>query len=140
SIVTSDGVTIATSTLSSNPNDSFKYQRKYPFGPEYASVTGYDTIFGSTGIEAAENSLLSGNDSALDVRKIVDLVTGKTTKGATVELTINSKAQTAAYDALKSLGKPGAAVAIDPKTGAILAMASYPSHDPNVPPIHDGTE
>ncbi len=140
SIVTSDGVTIATSTLSSNPNDSIKYQRKYPFGPEYASVTGYDTIFGSTGIEAAENSLLSGNDSALDVRKIIDLITGKTTKGATVQLTINSKAQTAAYEALKALGKPGGVVAIDPRNGQILALASYPSFDPNVLAIHDGAK
>jgi len=140
SIVTSDGVTIATSTLSSNPNDSIKYQRKYPFGPEYASVTGYDTIFGSTGIEAAENSLLSGNDSALDVRKIIDLITGKTTNGATVQLTINSKAQTAAYEALKALGKPGGVVAIDPRNGQILALASYPSFDPNVLAIHDGAK
>jgi peptidoglycan glycosyltransferase len=140
SIVTSDGVTIATSTLSSNPNDSIKYQRKYPFGPEYASVTGYDTIFGSTGIEAAENSLLSGNDSALDVRKIIDLITGKTTKGATVQLTINSKAQTAAYEALKALGKPGGVVAIDPRNGQILALASYPSFDPNLLAIHDGAK
>jgi penicillin-binding protein A len=140
SIVTSDGVTIATSTLSSNSNDSIKYQRKYPLGPEYASVTGYDTIFGSTGIEAAQNSLLSGNDSALDVRKIIDLITGKTTKGATVQVTINSKAQTAAYNALKALGKPGGVVALDPRTGAILALASYPTFDPNVLAIHDGAK
>ena len=140
SIVTSDGVTIATSTLSSNSNDSIKYQRKYPLGPEYASVTGYDTIFGSTGIEAAQNSLLSGNDSALDVRKIIDLITGKTTKGATVQVTINSKAQAAAYNALKALGKPGGVVALDPRTGAILALASYPTFDPNVLAIHDGAK
>jgi penicillin-binding protein A len=140
SIVTSDGVTIATSTLSSNPNDSIKYQRKYAHGPEYASVTGYDTIFGSSGIESAENSLLSGNDSALDVRKIIDLITGKTTKGATVQLTINSKAQNAAYDALKALGKPGGVVAIDPRNGQILALASYPSFDPNDLAIHDGVK
>jgi penicillin-binding protein A len=140
SIVTSDGVTIATSTLSRNPNDSIKYQRKYPLGPEYASVTGYDTIFGSTGIEAAQNSLLSGNDSALDVRKIIDLITGKTTKGATVQVTINSKAQAAAYAALKALGKPGGVVALDPRSGAILALASYPSFDPNVLAIHDGAK
>ncbi len=107
SIVTSDGVTIAASKLSSNANDSIKYQRYYPYGPEYAPVTGYDTLFSQTGIEAAENSLLSGNDSALDVRKIIDLITGKTTKGATVEVTINSKAQAAAYNALAALGKPG---------------------------------
>jgi len=140
SIVTSDGVTIATSTLSSNSNDSIKYQRKYPLGPEYASVTGYDTIFGRTGIESAQNSLLSGNDSALDVRKIIDLITGKTTKGATVQVTINSKAQAAAYNALKALGKPGGVVALDPRTGAILALASYPSFDPNMLAIHDGVK
>jgi penicillin-binding protein A len=139
-IVTSDGVTVATSALSSSPNDSIKYQRKYPHGPEYSSVTGAETIFSNSGIEATENSLLSGNDSALDVRKIIDLITGKTTKGATVELTVNSKAQTAAYDALKALGKPGAVVALDPKTGAILAMASYPSYDPNELAVHDGTK
>jgi len=140
SIVTSDGVTIAASKLSSNSNDSIKYQRYYPMGPAYAPVTGYDTIYSQTGIEAAKNSLLSGNDSSLDVRKVIDLITGKTTKGATVELTINAKAQEAAYNALKALGKPGAVVALNPKTGAILAMATYPSFNPNVLAIHDGAK
>jgi peptidoglycan glycosyltransferase len=140
SIVTSDGVTIAYSKLSTNPNDSIKYQRTYPKGPEYAPLTGYDTLYSQTGIEAAENSLLSGNDSALDVRKVIDLITGKTTKGATVEVTINSKAQDAAWNALQTLGKPGAVVALNPKTGAILAMASYPSFDPNQLAVHDGAQ
>jgi penicillin-binding protein A len=140
SIVTSDGVTIAATKLSTNPNDSFKYQRYYPLGPEYAPVTGYNTIYSQTGIEAAENSLLSGNDSALDVRKVIDLITGKTTKGATVEVTVNSQAQAAAYGALVALGKPGGVVALDPKTGKILALATYPSFDPNVLATHNGTK
>jgi penicillin-binding protein A len=140
SIVSADGVTIAASKLSSNSNDSIKYQRYYPFGPDYAPVTGYYTLFSQTGIEAAKNSLLSGNDSALDVRKIIDLITGKTTKGATVQVTINSQAQTAAYNALKALGKPGGVVALDPKTGKILALATYPSFDPNVLAVHDGKQ
>jgi penicillin-binding protein A len=140
SIVTSDGKTIAASKLSSNSNDSIKYQRYYPYGPEYAPVTGYYTLFSQTGIEAAENSLLSGNDSALDVRKIIDLITGKTTKGATVQVTVNSAAQAAAYSELKALGKPGGAVALDPKTGKILALATYPSFDPNVLAVHDSKQ
>jgi penicillin-binding protein A len=139
SIVTSDGVTIAASRPSGG-NDVIKYTRYYPKGAAYAPVTGYDTIYSETGIEKAENSLLSGNDSALTVRKFIDLITGKTTKGATVQVTINSKAQAAAYDALKSLGKPGGVVALNPKTGAILAMASYPSFDPNVLAIHNGAK
>jgi penicillin-binding protein A len=139
SIVTSDGVTIAASRPSGS-NDVIKYTRYYPKGAAYAPVTGYDTIYSETGIEKAENSLLSGNDSALTVRKFIDLITGKTTKGATVQVTINSKAQAAAYDALKALGKPGGVVALNPKTGAILAMASYPSFDPNVLAIHNGTK
>jgi penicillin-binding protein A len=138
SIVTSDDVTIAVSRPSGG-KDVIKYKRSYPQGPVYAPVTGYDTIFSQTGIESAENSLLSGNDSALDVRKVIDLITGKTTKGATVKVTINSKAQAAAYDALRQGGKPGGVVAINPKTGAILAMATYPSFDPNVLAVHDGT-
>ena len=137
SIVTSDGVTIAASKPSSG---AIKYQRYYPLGPVYAPVTGYDTLYSQTGVEAAENSLLSGNDSSLDVRKVIDLITGKTTKGATVEVTINSKAQEAAYSALAALGKPGGVVALNPKTGAILAMASYPSFNPALLAVHDGTQ
>jgi penicillin-binding protein A len=140
SIVTSDGVTIAASTPSSGSSDGIKYQRNYPHGVTYAPVTGYDTLYSQTGVESAENSLLSGNDSALDVRKAIDLITGKTTKGANVEVTINSAAQTAAYDALAALGKPGGVVALNPKTGAILAMATYPSYDPNLLATHDGNQ
>jgi peptidoglycan glycosyltransferase len=136
-IVTSDGVTVATSKPSS---DVYKYKRAYPHGPVYAPVTGYDTLYSQTGVEKAENSLLSGNDSALTVRNVIDLLTGKQRKGANVTLTINSKAQAAAYEALARLGKPGGVVAMDPKTGRILALASYPSYDPNVLTTHNGTQ
>jgi penicillin-binding protein A len=139
SILTSDGVTIAESTPSS---DIYKYQRKYPYGPEYAPVTGYNTLYSQSGIEYYENSVLNGSDSSLTVRNFIDLLTGKPRKGANVTVTINSKAQNAAWNALQADtgGKPGAVVALDPQTGAILAMASYPSYDPNVLATHSGKQ
>jgi peptidoglycan glycosyltransferase len=139
SIVTSDGVTIAESAPS---GDIYKYQRKYLHGPEYAPVTGYDTLYSESGIEYYENSVLTGSDSALTVRNLIDLLTGKQRKGANVTVTINSKAQDAAWNALQNdtNGKPGAVVALNPQTGAILAMASYPSYDPNVLATHNGKQ
>ncbi|MGE5134299.1 MAG: peptidoglycan D,D-transpeptidase FtsI family protein [Gemmatimonadota bacterium] len=137
SIVTADGKTIA----ASRPvKGVYNYQRFYPGGRLYAPVTGYDSIFGATGIEESENKLLAGTDPKLAVRNLVDLITGKRKKGATVALTINSAAQQAAYNALKATGLPGAAVAIDPRTGAILAMASYPTFNPNQYATFDGTQ
>jgi peptidoglycan glycosyltransferase len=146
SIVTADGVTIASSKASKN-NNGFKYQRSYTDGTVYAPVTGYDTIFTAaqapnfaTGVERAENSLLSGTGDQLAFRNFIDMITDKPQKGATVQVTINSKAQQAAYAGLQSIlaGKTingvqqvGGVVALNPSTGAILAMASYPSFDPN---------
>jgi peptidoglycan glycosyltransferase len=128
SITTSDGVTIA----ASRPvKGIYKYQRYYTDGPVYAPVTGYDALYGQTGIEQAENKLLSGTDPTLTVGNLIGLVTGKPQQGASVQLTLNSKAQQAAYAGLKANGNSGAVVAINPSTGAILAMASYPSYNPN---------
>jgi peptidoglycan glycosyltransferase len=128
SIVTADQKVIADSHLNQNLGE---YQRHYPFGPMYAPITGYDSLFSATGIEQTENKQLSGSDPALAVHNLIDLVTGKPRLGATVYLTIDPKAQQAAYAGLKSLGRPSGLVAMDPDTGAILAMASYPSFNPN---------
>ncbi len=107
-------------------------------------MTGYDTLYSQTGVEAAENGLLSGNSDQLSFRNFIDVITNKPRKGATVELTINSKIQQAAYDSLQSVlqgtKNTGALVAINPKTGAILAMASWPSYDTNLLATHDGTQ
>jgi peptidoglycan glycosyltransferase len=139
SILTSDGVTIAESVPS---NDIYKYQRKYPHGVEYAPLTGADTLYSESGIELYENAVLNGSDSSLTVRNFIDLITGKPRKGANVTLTINSRAQDAAWNALQNdtNGKPGAVVALDPQTGAILALVSFPSYNPNVLATHSGTQ
>ena len=139
-IQTSDGVTIASTKPT---NDLYKYQRTYSDGPAYAPVTGYDTIYSATGVEKAEDSLLSGTGSQLAFRNFIDMITSKPQKGATVQLTVNSKAQQAAYQglqaALQGTGRVGGVVALNPSTGAILAMASFPSYDPNKLATHNGT-
>jgi len=114
------------------------YQRHYPEPYVYAPVTGYDSVFGSTtvngrtGIEKYENAYLAGTAPSLAIHNLRGLFTGKSKQGASVYLTISPKAQAAAYLALKGFGKPAAAVALNPRTGAILAMASYPTFNPNL--------
>ncbi len=109
------------------------YRRYYPFGKVYAPITGYDSIYGKSGIEEAENSMLAGTNPKLAVRNFTALLTGKQKQGATVSLTISPTAQEAAYHALatETDGHAAALVALNPSTGAILAMASYPTFDPN---------
>ncbi len=136
-ITTADGTVLA----ESKPiGGIYKYQRVYTKGDEYAPVTGYDTLYTATGVEQAENALLNGTSSKLAVRNVIDTITNKPRKGATVQTTINSKAQNAAWSSLQSSGKSGAVVALNPQTGAILAMASYPSFDPNKLAVLDGTQ
>jgi len=108
------------------------YRRHYPDGPTYAQITGYDSVYGSTGIENAYDKYLAGTAPSLAVHNLISLLTGKPKQGATVYLTVSPKAQQAAYRALLSDGGHQAGVvALDPGTGAILAMASNPSFNPN---------
>lgn len=116
--------------LSVETDDEFAYLRQYPVPLVYAPATGYySSVFGRSAVERSENDILSGNDDRLFARRLVDLVTNREQRGGTVKLTLNPAAQQAAYDALGD--NKGAVVALDPRTGAILAMVSKPSYDPN---------
>ena len=110
--------------------DELKYVRTYPAGKLYSQVTGYYsfTYGAGGGLEGAEDALLSGQSDKLFYRRVVDMVTGKAPSGASLELTINPKVQQAADRALGN--QRGAVVALDPSTGAILAMVSHPQYDP----------
>ncbi|WP_030147559.1 peptidoglycan D,D-transpeptidase FtsI family protein [Mycetocola saprophilus] len=126
-IVLADGTIIAQSVPS---NDEFRYQREYPQGPLYAGVTGYfNPIQGATGIEQAMNDYLTGTSSDQFLTDLARIVNGQPARGARVELSIQSKVQQAASEALGN--RRGAVVAIEPKTGKILAMVTNPTFDPN---------
>ncbi|WP_329088338.1 MULTISPECIES: peptidoglycan D,D-transpeptidase FtsI family protein [unclassified Streptosporangium] len=113
-------------------DSEFRFQRRYPEDKVYAPITGFFAPESERDMERAENSLLDGSSADLLIRRSIDLFTAKQTKGANVDLTINPRAQEAAYKALGESGKKGALVAIEPKTGAILAMVSIPTYDPNL--------
>ncbi|MEV0436663.1 penicillin-binding protein 2 [Nocardia sp. NPDC050413] len=121
-------------------DDRYKYLRQYPSTPPaYAPVTGfYSMQYGKTGIELAEDPLLSGNDSSLFGRRLVDMFSGRDPRGANVITTLNPVMQQVAYDEMTAKGYTGSVVAIEPSTGKILTMVSTPSYDPNELSGHDG--
>jgi cell division protein FtsI/penicillin-binding protein 2 len=104
------------------------YKRTYTDGPLYAGVTGYTSqVYGATQLEGIYQSVLNGSDDQL--RTVQDTLTGERPKPGDVITTIDPAVQKAAYAGLG--GKHGAAVAIDPATGRILAVVSTPSYDPS---------
>lgn len=131
-LVGGDAVARSTAT-----KDDLKWERTYPQGELYAPLTGYFSfIYGAGGgLESADDDLLSGTSDKLFYRRISELISGRQPAGASLDLTINPDAQKAAYDALGD--QKGAVVALDPRTGAILAMVSKPSYDPNTLTSHN---
>ncbi|SFP87302.1 peptidoglycan glycosyltransferase [Amycolatopsis arida] len=122
-------------------DDKFKFLRTYPGGATYAPVTGFYSIrYGAHGLERAMDEVLNGSDPRLFVRRLSDMITGRDPRGGNVRVSIRPSVQEAAYNAMTRRGYKGAVVALDPKTGDILAMVSTPSYDPNRLASHDGKE
>ncbi|MEU9713824.1 penicillin-binding protein 2 [Streptomyces sp. NPDC047976] len=108
----------------------YKFKRTYVDGPLWAPVTGYASqAFGSTQLESLEDGILTGNDDRLFFDRTIGMFTGEKKRGGNVITTLNPAAQKAAFDQLGT--KKGAVAAIDPRTGAILALVSTPSYDPS---------
>ncbi|PAZ09351.1 penicillin-binding protein [Streptomyces sp. SA15] len=109
----------------------FKYKRTYENGAMWAPVTGFvSQAYGANQLESIEDGILAGTDDRLFFRNTLDMITGKAKEGGNVVTTLNAAAQKAAYEGLAKRGK-GAVAAIEPSTGKILALASYPSYDPS---------
>lgn len=117
-------------------NDALTHLRVYADGSAYAAVSGfYSFLYGATGIERAENSVLSGSADSLVIDRLQQLFAGRKPRGGAVALTLNPAAQQAAWKALR--GRTGAVVAIEPTTGRLLAVVSSPGFDPNYLSSHD---
>ncbi|HXY92208.1 MAG TPA: penicillin-binding transpeptidase domain-containing protein [Acidimicrobiia bacterium] len=128
-ILTADDQVVARSI---DTGGEIRYQRVYPQADLFAQISGYQSVLdGNTGVEASYNAALTGRDTEF---KFENIVQGKPNTGNVV-LAQSLPAQTAARDALQ--GQKGSVVAIDPRTGAILAMYSNPSFDPNPLTNHD---
>lgn len=103
-------------------------QREYPLGELFAEVTGFVSFdAGDDGLEAAFDDELRGERNALS-DGFRELLGGASTT-ADVNTTLSVELQEAARDALGE--RNGSVVALDPRTGEILSLWSYPSYDPN---------
>lgn len=123
-ISTYDDVVLAQSVAAADGT----YERIYPAGDLASHVVGYYSArYGASGIEASQNDVLTGKRSYATWLDVLNAEAGIEQPGNDVILTLNSTIQRAAQDALK--GRTGACIAIDPTTGAVLAMASSDTYD-----------
>ena len=134
-ISTRDGVLVAESIPEGGGRNPV-FVRRYPQGPLFGHPVGYSLVdLGQrAGIELAENDLLVGEEN--EFASIIDQLRGKQPAGADITLTIDAEAQRIASEGLQAAitdpeSPGGALVAIEPSTGAVRAMASVPTYDPN---------
>jgi peptidoglycan glycosyltransferase len=132
-VYASDGKTVLARNRTRKVQGRTWYLRTYPQKGLAAHVVGYSTLARSrSGLEKSLNDFLTGSNSNLKtvLDRTLDKIRGLTQEGNDLVLTIDPGVQRVATDALQ--GFCGAAVALDPTTGAVLAMASSPTYDPNL--------
>jgi peptidoglycan glycosyltransferase len=133
-ISTADGVLLAQSVDS---NDRFQLQRVYPdeTATLFAHITGYFSLtLGSSGVEETYDDELRGEDLGLSLQTINDFFVDEDRIG-NLTLTLRNDVQRVAQQALGD--QEGSVVALDPRSGEILALWSFPSYDPNQLATHD---
>ena len=121
-----------------------EYRRFYPSGEVTAHVVGFNNIDdqGVDGMEYKSNQALQGVNGSRQIMRdlkgnIVNTdILQNAKEGAQISLTIDSKIQYIAYNALKaqvekSQAKSGSAVVLDAHTGEVLAMVNFPTYNPN---------
>ena len=109
------------------------YLRRYPRQSLTAHAVGYSTVGRSrTGLEKSMNDYLTASNANLSTifDTTLDTIRGIPREGNDLVTTIDLDTQRAAVDGLA--GKCGAAVALEPSTGRVLALASAPTFNPNL--------
>lgn len=102
-------------------------KREYPYGKLFAHVVGYNT-YGKMGLENRYNFTMLNSD-VLITERIKNSIKGRKNSGDSIVTTLDMNMQKAAYDALGDY--KGSVIAMNAKTGEILALVSKPCFDPN---------
>ncbi len=125
-IISADKVILAESITYREKGTKY-YRRYYPQGALAAQVVGYATPEqGATGLEQHYNRYLAGS---YGTGAILDRLREETKEGADIRLTLDTRVQKTAEALLAH--RHGAVVAIEPRTGKVLALASSPAFDLN---------
>jgi peptidoglycan glycosyltransferase len=125
-IYAADGSAIARSSR----DDQGVYHRTYPQGKRFGHPVGYSyASIGTSELERQRNDELTGAKNAITTT--FDQLIGKSREGDDVRTSLVPKAQQLALDEIAQVGQSGAAVALDPRSGAVKVMASTPTYDPN---------
>ncbi|HEY1514419.1 MAG TPA: penicillin-binding protein 2 [Gaiellaceae bacterium] len=131
-IYASDGKTVLAANRAVKRGGQTLYFRRYPTHGFASQTIGYSTQGRSrAGIERDQNAYLTASNANLGTifDKLTDNLKGATVTGNNLILNLRVGVQRIAETALR--GKCGAAVMLNPKTGAVYVMASSPSYDPN---------
>ena len=126
------GQTVLAKNVAKKSGSSTLYFRTYPTHGFAAQTVGYSTQGRArAGLERSENAYLTAANANLGTiwNKITDKLKGTTVRGNNLVLHLKVGAQKLAESLLK--GKCGAAVVLNPKTGAVYVMASSPTYNPN---------
>lgn len=126
-ILSADGKVLARSV---DTGSTYRYQREYPMGDLFENLVGYDSWrHGKTGLEEKYNQELLGRGKRQTIESLSSQLLGRRGKGNSLVLTVDSRLQAKAAEALGN--RKGAVVALEPLTGAVLAMVTSPRFDSN---------
>jgi peptidoglycan glycosyltransferase len=137
-ILSADGAVLAQTVeidVEKREPGGLRYQREYPTADLFANVSGYYTYaYGATQIEHLFSDVLAGDTPKQQLLAVGETFSNTPPTGK-VQLTMREDLQKLAKRQLR--GREGSVVVVDTRTGAVLAMYSNPTYDPNTVAVHN---